>query len=134
MFHLYRGIGVAEPRTSTSPRTVKGYYQGILSFTIHDVVALKHAKLVIPAFTKGKAQLDPIEVEKTRGIATVRIHVERVIGLLRRKYTILEGTLATDLLTCDPSGAPEVKVPMIDRIIRVCSGLINLCQPIVPFD
>ena len=38
-------------------------------FTIHDGVALKHAQLVIPAFTKGKEQLDPIDVEKTKGIA-----------------------------------------------------------------
>ena len=102
--------------------------------TIHEGVALKHAKLVIPAFTKGKAQLDPLEVGKTRGIATVCIHVERVIGLLRRKYTILEGILLTDLLTCNPSGPPEAQIPMIDRIIRVCSGLINMCGPIVPFD
>ena len=103
-------------------------------FTIHDGVALKQAQLVIPAFTKGKEQLNPIDVEKTRGIAHVRIHVERGIGLLRRKYTILENTLPVDLLTCNPNGNPEVQVPMIDRIIRVCSGLVNLCGPIVPFD
>ena len=47
-------------------------------FTIRDGVALKHPQLVIPAFTKGKEQLDPIDVEKTRGIARVRTHVERV--------------------------------------------------------
>ena len=103
-------------------------------FTIHDSVALMHAQLVTPAFTKGKDQLDPIDVEKTRGIVHVRIHVERVIGLLSRKYTILENTLAVDLLTCNPHGNPEVQVPMIDRIIRVCSALVNLCGPIVPFD
>ena len=45
-------------------------------------------QLVIPAFTKGKSQLDPVDVEKNGGTANVRIHVERVIGLLRRKYTI----------------------------------------------
>ena len=67
-------------------------------FTICDSVGLKQAKLVIPAFTKGKSQLDPVDVERTRGIANVRIHVERVIGLLKRKYTILEGTLPTDFL------------------------------------
>ena len=47
-------------------------------FTIRDSVALKHPQLVIPAFTKGKEQLDPIDVEKTRGIAHVKTHVERV--------------------------------------------------------
>ncbi|XP_068688434.1 uncharacterized protein [Montipora foliosa] len=103
-------------------------------FTVHDGVALKQAKLIIPAFTKGKEQLDPVDVERTRGIAHVRIHVERVIGLLRRKYTILESTLSVDFLTCNPTGNPEIQVPMIDRILRVCSGLVNLCGPIVPFD
>ena len=67
-------------------------------FTIAESVGLKPAKLVIPAFTNGKSQLDPVDVKKARGIANVRIHVERVIGLLRRKYTILEGTLPTDFL------------------------------------
>ena len=68
-------------------------------FTISDSVGLKQAKLSIHAFTKGKSQLDPVDVERTRGIANVRIHVERVIGLLPRKYTFLQSTLPTDYLT-----------------------------------
>ena len=103
-------------------------------FTIYDSVGLKQAKLSIPAFTKGKPQLDPVDVERTRGIANVRIHVERVIGLLRRKYTILQSTLPTDYLTYNQNGPPETQVPVIDRIIRVCSALVNCCPPIVPFD
>ena len=84
-------------------------------FTIHDIVALKRAELAIPAFTKGKGQLSPVDVESTRGIANVRIHVERVIGLLRNKYTILQGTLITDYLIT----SEQRQVPMIDRILRV---------------
>ena len=98
-------------------------------FTIAESVGLKQAKLVIPAFTKGKSQLDPVDVEKTRGIANVRIHVERVIGLLRRKHTILEGALPTDFLN-----SANGEVPMIDRILRVCAALVNLCPPIIPID
>ena len=99
-------------------------------FTIHESIAFKGAKLVMPAFTKGKSQLDPIDVESTRGIANVRIHVGRVIGLLRNKYTILQGTLSTDfLMTSD-----QRQVPLIDSILRVCSGFVNLCPPIIPFD
>ena len=67
-------------------------------FTISVRVGLKQARLVIQAFTKGKSQLDPVDVDQTRGIANVRIHVEHVIGLLRWKFTILEGTLPTDYL------------------------------------
>ena len=97
-------------------------------------MGLKHGKLVIPAFTKGKAQLDPVDVEQSRGIASVRIHVERVIGLLRRKNTILEGPLSTKFLTCEPSGPLESQVLIIDRILRVCSALVNFCPSVVPFD
>ena len=102
-------------------------------FTISESVGLKQAKLVIHAFTKGKLQLDPVDVEITRGIASVRIHVERVIGSLRQKYTILEGALPTDFLFSS-SGTPDAKIPMIDLIVRVCTALVNLCPPIIPFD
>ena len=72
--------------------------------------------------------------KETRGIANVRIHVERVIRLLRRKYTILEGILPTDFLSSNHCGKLDFQVPLIDRILRVCSALVNLCPPIVPFD
>ena len=84
-------------------------------FTVTESVGLRQAKLVIPAFTRGKAQLDPVDVEETRGIANVRIHVERVIGLLRRKYAILEGTLPTDFLICNPENSDR-HIPLVDNI------------------
>ena len=99
-------------------------------FTVHEQVWFHRAELNIPAFTRGKNQLDPVDVENTRKIANVRIHVERVIGILRQKYTILQSILPTDYLMCNN----ENKIPLIDRIIRVCSALVNLCPPIVPFD
>ena len=99
-------------------------------FTIHDTVAFKRSELVIPTFTKRKKQLDPLDAEKTRGIANVRIHVERVIGLLRRKYTILQGTLSAEFLMSNPTSP----TPVIDYILRVCSALVNICPSVVPFD
>ena len=103
-------------------------------FTVSESVGLKQAKLVIPAFTKGKSQLDPVDVEKTQGIASICIRVERVIGLLRRKYTILEGTLPTDFPRGSANEAPDSQGPIIDRIVRVCSALVNLCPAIVPLN
>ena len=99
-------------------------------FTIHESVVFKRSELVIPAFTKGKKQLDPLDVEKTRNISDVRIHVERVIGLLRRKYTILQGTLSAEFLMSNPTSP----TPVIDHILRVCSALVNICSSVVPFD
>ena len=99
-------------------------------FTVEESVAFKRAELVIPAFTKGKSQLDPIDVEKTRGIAHVRIHIERVIGLLRRKYSILDGILPTDYL----STSAKDQSLLIDQVLRVSAALTNLCPPNVPFD
>ena len=102
-------------------------------FTIEENLSLYQAKLAIPAFTKGKRQLDPVSVEKTRGIANVRIHVERVIGLLRQKYTVLQSILPIDYLLCSDKERNRC-CPMVDRLIRVCCALINLCPSVVPFD
>lgn len=49
-------------------------------FFIRDSLKEKGAELQMPAFTKGRDQLDPMEIESTRKIANVRILVERIIG------------------------------------------------------
>ncbi|KAM3620167.1 uncharacterized protein V6R79_019203 [Siganus canaliculatus] len=64
-------------------------------FDVADSVGLYNAELKIPAFTKGKKQLGPLELESTRGLALLRIHVERVIGEVRnRGRTGVDGGLA----------------------------------------
>jgi hypothetical protein len=55
-------------------------------FLIKEFVEIFRATVKIPAFTKGKSQLHPVDLKKTRAIAQVRIHVERVIVLIRQKY------------------------------------------------
>ena len=99
-------------------------------FDIADSVGMYQAKLHIPAFTKGKNQLEALEVEETRSIANVRIHVERVIGVVRQKYTILQGTLPIHYVTAR-SGE---NCPIIDRIARISCVLSNLSDSVIPFD
>ena len=54
----------------------------------------------IPAFTRAEKQLDPVDLENTRGLAAVRIHVERVIGRVRQKYKILTGSISYNNIHC----------------------------------
>ena len=102
-------------------------------FTIEENLSLYQAKLAILAFSKGKSQSDPVSVEKTRGIANVRIHVERVIGLLRQKYSVFQTILPIDYLLCSDKQGNR-RCPMVDGLIRVCCALISLCPSVVPFD
>ncbi|XP_028515656.1 uncharacterized protein LOC114575292 [Exaiptasia diaphana] len=99
-------------------------------FDIADSVGLCRASLKIPAFTRGKNQLSALDVEETRKIANVRIHVERVIGLVRRKYTILQTILPIEFVSAKQG---QTEAP-IDKIARVCCALTNLSDSVVPFE
>ena len=83
----------------------------------------------IPAFTKGKSQLSAIEVEETRKVASVRIHVERVIGLVRRKYQILQSrAMPIEHMAVKEGDALAV----IDKIAVIYCALSNLSESVVP--
>ena len=99
-------------------------------FDISESVGMTQAKLHIPAFTKGKSQLTAMEIGETRTIANVRIHVERVIGNVRQKYSILQSTLPIDFVT----KRVGEQYPLIDRIVRICCALCNICDSVVPFE
>lgn len=99
-------------------------------FNIEDSVGAFQAQLHIPAFTKGKSQLSTLEVEETRAIANVRIHVERVIGYVRQKFSILRETVPIDFVTIRNGE----DCPLIDRIARICCALCNTCNSVIPFD
>ena len=47
--------------------------------------------------------------------------------MVKQKFTILQSTVPTCLISCD-----EHSVPAIDKIMLVCSALCNCCDPIVP--
>ena len=63
-------------------------------------------------------------MDEKRKIASVRIHVELVIGLVRRKYVILKGILPIEFLKAKSGGT----MAPIDKIARVLS------DSIIPFD
>ena len=99
-------------------------------FDIEGSVAAFYAEVKIPDFTRGKKQLAPLEVERTRKIASSHVHVERVIGNVRRKYTILQGTLLVDYLT----KSKDSGLTAIDKLVTVCCAMTNLCDSVIPFE
>lgn len=98
-------------------------------FDIKESAAMYCARVTLPSFTKGKKQLTGIEVEQTRHIANIRIHVERFIGLIRQKYSLLSGTQPIDFVI-----SKEGDLPLLDKIVTVCCVLTNLCDSVVPSD
>lgn len=97
-------------------------------FLVEDEILLRQCNLVMPSFTKGQSQLHPLDIEESREISNLRIHVERVIGSLRQKYTILNSTIPISMLTKYQS---FTNVLVIDQIVTVCSALTNMCPSMV---
>ena len=69
-------------------------------FTVQDSAGLYCAEVCIPPFTKGKKQLSKAKVDNARRLSRVRIHIERVIGLVRQKYKIVQSTLPVNMVSC----------------------------------
>jgi len=99
-------------------------------FTIQDSVGLLCAEVKHPPFTRGKPQLSKLEVDSSRQLSQVRIHVERVIGAVRQKYMILQSTLPISMVAC----YGEDKLSPIDKVVTISCALCNHCNSVVPFD
>ncbi|KAL4120840.1 hypothetical protein QTP88_013458 [Uroleucon formosanum] len=96
-------------------------------FTINENVGFHCATFKTPGFTKGLPQLHPCTIEETRKIASVRIHVERVIGLTRSKFKILNGPVQITTLKNQ-----DDRTCLLDSIVTVCCILTNMCNSVVP--
>ena len=98
-------------------------------FTCQDYVGIMMAEVKTPPFTRGKTQLEKIDVDWSRELSMVRIHVERVIGVLKQKFTILQGVIPITLVS--DYGDQNTT---LDKLVRVCCALVNLCPSVVPED
>lgn len=84
-------------------------------FLISEEITSRNCFLAIPAFTKGQTQLTQQQVETSRHMSRVRIHVERAIGRLK-KFNILTNQMSLNM------------VPHCDSILTICAAISNL-QP-----
>lgn len=65
-------------------------------FLIQEDLGSRGARLAIPSFTKGKKQLSMRQVEMSRRLERVRIHVERMMERLKN-FKLLAGILPLSL-------------------------------------
>ena len=88
------------------------------------------AELYAPTFTKGKEQLSGREVDVSRRMARVKIHVKQVIGMVKQKYSILSSKLLVNFWM-HADGNQDYG--LLDKIVTVCSALCNFCGSVIPF-
>ena len=86
-------------------------------FKLHDEIVSAGAVLKIPCFAKGKSKLSQCEVDTSRQLPNLTIHVERVIGRLK-KFRYLQTTV------------PIQQVELFDNVMVIISGCANLNQTI----
>ena len=72
----------------------------------------------MPCFTKNKKQLSGQEVDESRQLAHVRIHVERVIGRMK-DYAISQ------------SAIPILQLDLLDSAMIVVCSCVNLNRSVV---
>ena len=76
-----------------------------------------------------KKQLSKVDADTSQQLARVRIHVERVIGVVKQKYTILQSTLPVNFIMC----CNEEGTSAIDKVVLICCALCNCCESVVCF-
>ena len=79
---------------------------------------------------KGRSNLVELKLSKPERIANVRIHVERVIGNVRKKYLLLNMCQPIDFV----SRKPDEDTTTLHKIVTVACSLNNLCNSVVPTD
>lgn len=84
-------------------------------FTIEPLLKDKNIGLNIPPFLGKKTQLTIEEENRTRDIASVRIHVERVIRSVK-KYHLLNTVF------------PNNMNAQLQKIWKICAYLTNFCN------
>ena len=53
--------------------------------------------------------------------------MEMLIGVIKQKYSILEGILPINFIKAD--GAD---ISVADKLMTICCALVNICEPLVP--
>ena len=97
-------------------------------FNVQESVGIYCAEIKVPACTRGKNNSLQLK-SRAQTVPRVRIHVERVIGVLRQKYTIFQSILPISSIMRDSA----TELSFIDKAVVVCSALCTCCESAAPF-
>ena len=89
-------------------------------FTIKDMLSDIGVELNIPPFLEGHHHLPHDDIRKARHIASLRIHVERAIGRIKKFAIILQGNF------------PLSMSRLANQIVCVCAWLTHLHPALLP--
>jgi len=80
------------------------------------------AEVKTPPFTRGKPQLTKSEVDFLPQLSHVCIHIdiERVIGMIRQKYKLLESTIPITFVMTNTTNC----VSTLNKIVYVCCVIV----------
>ncbi|XP_062851506.1 uncharacterized protein LOC134314741 [Trichomycterus rosablanca] len=96
-------------------------------FSIKDDMGVICAEVKISTFSKGSV-LEDKDVEKTQDLAQLKMHLEKVVGNIHNKFTMLHNTVPINMiLPCEGE-----EMTFLDKIVSVCCALTNLCPSVVP--
>lgn len=87
-------------------------------FPVKEELLLRGAELIMPPGARGREQMTSTDAQETKRVANSRIHVERAIRRLKTNR-LLSQTVPISLL------------PVLDDIVVICSGIVNLQAPLV---
>lgn len=101
-------------------------------FTMREEFAtMAGLELLVPAFTKGRAQFSAQDIERSRQLSSVRIHIERVIGLMKNRYAILQGIIPLRMVNSLKNESLHSAFSSADKLVGCCAILTNLSGGIV---
>ena len=86
-------------------------------FLIQIELSVRGAVLKVPKFARRKKQLSQKDVDESRQLAHVRIHVERVIGR-KKDFRLLQTII------------PTSQVDLHDDMLAVICGAVNLHESV----
>ena len=96
-------------------------------FNVQESVGLFCATIKVPPFTRGKKQLSSCDVDRARQLSRVRIDIERVIGAVRQKFSILSSTVSIFMIRREEGS----NTSLLDKLVVVCCALNNCCDSII---